>query len=369
VINDATRRVGAAGNQHFRARGRVIILTEMDGWSASTRYRAIQHMPRLRQHFDDVRLSLPNDTIVRHAGRPGQVRYFTAHAQRYTRRGLQLRRDLEADALLVQRGLYVVGPGAIVRPVERFPGRVVFDLDDAVFELSPSLARKGSAARWLYGPHQALRLLRRADAIVVSTPALAEMLPPGLPSPTILPTVPDPAAYDPTPGHATGAVVIGWAGTVGGLVYLEPLREVFSRLAAERVAELEVVSSAPWSGPARFRRWTLEESTSVFRHHSIGIMPLPDTPYTRAKAGFKLLEYMASALPVVCSPVGINRHLIAESGGGLLADTPAEWAEALRKLAADPGLRAEMGGRGRAFVERYADLDRQATILAALLAT
>ncbi|MDQ3319154.1 MAG: hypothetical protein M3515_02715 [Actinomycetota bacterium] len=34
-----------------------------------------------------------------------------------------------------------------------------------------------------------------------------------------------------------------------------------------------------------------------------------------------------------------------------------ELERALRRLAADPALRAELGGRGRAFVERYVDLD------------
>jgi hypothetical protein len=44
-----------------------------------------------------------------------------------------------------------------------------------------------------------------------------------------------------------------------------------------------------------------------------------------------------------------------------------EWEEALRLLAGDHELRAGMGASGRAFVERYADLDRQADILEALL--
>jgi glycosyltransferase involved in cell wall biosynthesis len=76
---------------------------------------------------------------------------------------------------------------------------------------------------------------------------------------------------------------------------------------------------------------------------------------------------MASGVPVVSSPVGVNRELIMRSGGGYLADTPDEWEDALRSLAADPDLRAEMGRKGRAFVEGYADLRTQSSRLAQLL--
>lgn len=345
-----------------------MVLTEMDEWSASTRYRALQHVPRLERRFASVGVSLAGDTIPRAPGRLGQMRYFGTHAVHYARRGLGLGQLLAGtDALLVQRGLYVIGPGAIVRRVERFTGRVVFDLDDAVFRLRPSLAGKGRAARWLYGPQQAVRLLHRADAVIVSTPTLAEMLPAGVPAPTILPTVPDPARYALATHDPEQPVVVGWAGTVGGLGYLDSLRGVFGRLARERIVTLEVISSAPWPGPSRFHRWRLEEETSVFGRFSIGIMPLPDSEYTRAKAGFKLLQYMAAGIPVVTNPIGINRELVERSQAGLLAARPQEWEEAIRTLAADPHLRREMGMRGRRFVERYADLEAQADTIAGLL--
>jgi glycosyltransferase involved in cell wall biosynthesis len=96
-------------------------------------------------------------------------------------------------------------------------------------------------------------------------------------------------------------------------------------------------------------------------------MPLSNTPYARAKAGFKLLEYMAAGLPVVASPVGVNAELITRSGAGYLAASADEWDAALRELATSVELRRELGARGRSFVEAYVDLDGQARALAALL--
>jgi glycosyltransferase involved in cell wall biosynthesis len=349
---------------------RIGILTQMDAWSASTRHRALQHVPRLRTRFHSVEISMPGDTLTRHPGRVGQVRYFGAHAVRYTARGLTVGRFARRqDALLIQRGLYPIGPGALISALRGYDGRIVLDLDDAVFEVRPSLRERPAPVQWLYGPAQTLALLRRADEIVVSTPALAEMLPDHCPTPTVLPTVPDLEQYPRGGLRAEASPVVGWAGTVGGLGYLDPLAGVFARLAREGVADLEVVSSRPWPAmPSRFHRWRADEDTALFARFDIGIMPLPDAPYTRAKAGFKLLQYMAAGLPVVASPIGVNSDLVRESGAGYLADSPEEWEEALRLLAGDPELRRSLGAAGREFVERYADLDAQARILGDLLA-
>lgn len=352
-----------------RTERRIALLTEMDSWSASTRYRALQHVPRLRSVFGTVDVSTAGDSLARPPGRIGQIRYFAGHGARYARRGLTVREMVGSyDALLVQRGLYPLGPAMVAQTLRRYDGRVVFDLDDALFVTRPAIEHKGRAARWLYGPQQQRLLLRRADAIVVSTQALAEMLPAGARAPVVLPTVPDPARYPIASHDDERPVVVGWAGTVGGLGYLDSISAVLERLRRERLIEVEVISSEPWRPWSTFRRWRLDDETSLFLDFAIGIMPLPDTPYTRAKAGFKLLQYMAAGLPVVASPVGVNRELVRDSGAGFLAEGPDEWAQALRELASSAERRARMGERGRRFVERYADLGGQATTLANLLA-
>ena len=328
----------------------------------------MQHVPRLRELFREVDVWIPRDTVVRRPGRVGQVRYFATHAKRYIDRGVAVRRLVGGyEALLIQRGLYAMGPGAIVASLRGYAGRVVFDLDDAVTELSPSLAGKRRLAHWLYGPQQSRRLLSRADEIVVSTNAIAELLPAWAPVPTILPTVPDPSQYAVVEPRDRRPAVIGWTGNIGGIRFLDPLTDVFRGLAQDGLGRLEVVSAAAWKGPATFRRWRLHEAAAAFSDFDIGIMPLTDTPYTRAKAGFKLLEYMAAGLPVVASPIGVNTELVVSSGAGFLAAHPSEWDAALRELAKRPDLRRQMGRSGRAFVERYADLEAQAKTLARLL--
>jgi hypothetical protein len=347
---------------------RVAVVTQFGVGNASTRHRALQHLPRLSERFDEVVAFVPHESGERRAGRRGALDYFGGHAVAYVRRAAQLRRELRRfDAVLVQRGGYPMGPALVVEPLVAFAGRLVYDLDDAVFLPSVTLSRRSAATRWLYGPQQARRLLDRADSVIVSSPALAAALPGGRAADAVLPTVPDVQRYPLVDPRRPAPMRVGWVGNAGNLPHLDPLREVFERLADAGAAQLGVVSSRSWAGPCEFRRWRLEEEHSVFARFDVGIMPLIDSEYTRAKAGFKLLQYMAAGLPVVASPVGVNTQLVQESGAGVLADTPAAWDRALRELAADPELRARQGSRGRAFVESYADLGAQAERIGELL--
>ena len=204
-------------------KGGVAVITQHGAWSASTRARALQFVGGLEDAFDRVEVFCPDDQPIRMPGRLGQMQYFSNHASRYFSRYSELRGALDSfDSVLVQRGVYALGPGFVVRPVEEFSGRVVLDLDDDLFSITPSMEGKGPLARWLYGPHQVRRLVERADAIVVSTERLADALPPTQASVVVLATIPEVATYQQAANGGEEGLV-GWAGTTGGLRYLDPL--------------------------------------------------------------------------------------------------------------------------------------------------
>ena len=79
-------------------------------------------------------------------------------------------------------------------------------------------------------------------------------------------------------------------------------------------------------------------------------MPLPDDPWTKGKCGFKLLQYQAVGLPVVCSPVGVNREMIVDGVNGFHAYVPQDWFDRLNQLISSPELRNRMGKTGREMV-------------------
>jgi glycosyltransferase involved in cell wall biosynthesis len=116
-----------------------------------------------------------------------------------------------------------------------------------------------------------------------------------------------------------------------------------------------VLAHQPWEATREF---------SFFADLDIGLMPLVDSPLNRGKEGFKIKEYMAAGLPVVCSPVGHNPKLVEHGINGFLASDEDEWIGYLTRLIDDLALRARMGASGRRLVGIRWALSAQAEELA-----
>ena len=101
-----------------------------------------------------------------------------------------------------------------------------------------------------------------------------------------------------------------------------------------------------------FKTWRLNEELNDLRSFDIGIMPLLDDEWTRAKCGYKIIQYMAVGKPVVASPVGVNREIIQDGINGFLAQGQQEWENILSELIHTPSLRAEIGRRGRETIKQ-----------------
>jgi glycosyltransferase involved in cell wall biosynthesis len=81
-------------------------------------------------------------------------------------------------------------------------------------------------------------------------------------------------------------------------------------------------------------------------------MPLSDDLWSRGKCGLKILQYYSVGVPVVCTPVGVNRDLVENGVNGFWASDEEEWKKGLLKLMKEEALRKEMGMKGRKIVER-----------------
>jgi glycosyltransferase involved in cell wall biosynthesis len=73
--------------------------------------------------------------------------------------------------------------------------------------------------------------------------------------------------------------------------------------------------------------------------------------------GLIAAESLAHGTPVIARRIGALAELVTESGGGLLFTDLVECHAALRRLRGEPGLRAELGGRGRAWVQARLGVD------------
>lgn len=246
----------------------------------------------------------------------------------------------------------------------------VVDYDDALFH---------KYDHWSEGPLGGLyrekfrRLLSRSSSVTAGNAYLdALCLQNGAPAVMRVPSVVDIERYVPADSDRVGdrPLTIGWIGTPHTTKYLRLVEPALRRLAGEFRLELMTVGASPLDGygvPVVQHPWSLESEVRLLDQMDIGIMPLADEPWERGKCGYKLIQYMALAKPVVASPVGVNAEIVSHGINGFLAGDEQGWFEALRDLAASPDMRIAMGAAGRARVVEQYSVQAQTPIVARVL--
>jgi glycosyltransferase involved in cell wall biosynthesis len=248
-----------------------------------------------------------------------------------------------------------------------FSRRRVFDVDDAIYVRKPRrLGEAPDDSPWRKRKFAAT--CRWVDVVAAGNDVLAGVARSAAQSVEILPTSIDTAAYQPTTAAAAASPTVVWIGSPENLIYLEMIRPALARLARRHpTLKLRVICSRfpEWSevNVERIPWSSATEARSLAAAH-IGVMPLTDDEWARGKCAFKLLQYMAAALPCVASPVGANTEAVIDGVNGFHARTVEEWERHLQTLIESPELRALFGASGRAHVEsRYAMRTYQARYL------
>lgn len=248
----------------------------------------------------------------------------------------------------------VLLPQAVTRFLKKLNPNIVFDFDDALY-----LADKYEEPHRPTGDNFLNRfnyILRSAKAIVVENHQNKSYARKFNPNITIITGPIDTARYFPKPRSEASAihgdtVAIGWIGSPGTTMYLAPLIPVFKRLSARyRKLKVILIGSGEFqveSVDIERKKWNLDNEAGDLQTFDIGIMPLEDDEWSRGKGGYKLLQYMATGIPCIASPVGINAEIVQEGMTGYLARTEEEWFDKLARLVEDRALRERMGQSGR----------------------
>lgn len=247
--------------------------------------------------------------------------------------------------------------------------RLVYDVDDAVMyrdTLSPGRQASWSRRRRFAATVEA------ADRVIVGNRYLEAHAREHSARVDVLPTAIDLSRYTPRSWEAKdGPVVMGWIGDTGSVAYLESQQALFEALGKACPGLVFRVLSSRFPRYEHLRvegvKWTAETEGEVLRSFDLGVMPLPDDPWSKGKCALKLLQYMASGVPAVASPVGMNADVVRHGENGFAPSTVDGWIEAVRALASDPGLRARLGAAGRRTVEEGYALSVTAPRLAVIL--
>lgn len=347
---------------------RLLMLPRYDALGASSRLRMLQYVPLLQAHNIEVDVApLLADGYVTglYAGHVSKSKVVRAYLHRLR----HLLHSRHHDVLWVEKELWPWLPGWLERlPIPVRPA-LVLDYDDAVFHRYDR--HSSSLVRTLLG-NKIDAAMRRADLVTAGNDYLAERARmAGCGKVEWLPTVIDLERYPASQARSPdGPVVVGWIGSPSTASYLHSTSNALAPLQASGLIRCVAVGARPdqvQGTPFEAREWHEHTEVAQLREFDIGIMPLPDEPWERGKCGYKLIQYMACTLPVVASPVGVNTRIVQHGSNGLLADSPAQWAEAITRLVDNVGLRRQMGQAGRRQVENTYSLQVQADRLIAML--
>jgi glycosyltransferase involved in cell wall biosynthesis len=277
------------------------------------------------------------------------------------------------DRILVQK-VNLLAP--LVRVLRSRNKNIIFDFDDQCFWDLESVRRKkaGFAKRirfWRRGL-QHPSVLRSYNRIIAGNRYLADLAAAVVDKDRIavIPTPIDCGLYFPVEKEDRGgAVIVGWAGSGENHLrhlelLVEPLKELIKRydmnfklvgaMRSDRIRNLFAFLGSRFI-PVD---WVdAKELPEMIRSFDIGVMPLRDDDEARGKCGFKVLQYMATGIPVVISPVGVNKEMVRDGVNGFLAGSPDEWIKKISSLIEDKGMRRDFGRRGRQTVEKGYSLD------------
>ncbi len=305
---------------------------------AASRYRVLQYLPYLKEHGVQA-------TVL-----PFQKGFF---------KKLKLFKSVnEYDILFIQRKRF---PVLWLKYIRKNARRIVYDFDDSVMYRNSKAANPESNTR----VKMFKNMVNASDYVIAGNEYLQKNTTPFTHNVTIIPSPIDMTLY-PLKKYSekNDNITLGWIGATGSIHYLEKMKPVFEALGKKyEDLRLKIICNVFFDCDnitVEKKLWSEQEEVADIQNLDIGLMPLMDDPWSHGKCGLKILQCLATGVPVVCSPAGVNKEIVKNGVHGFWANTQEEWIEKLEILINDPVRRERMGMEGRKRVIEHYSLEANA---------
>lgn len=332
----------------------LALVPSISDTSPGQRFRIEQWQGGLKQSGVEITFAAFEDKNLR------DVLYIREHwirkgigiSRAFIRRLSEVSQSSSYDLVYLFREAALFGPSIFERMVHLLKVPLVFDFDDAIF-----IRYRSPANGWLSllkAPGKTQTICKLASHVMVGNNYLADYARMFNRNVTIVPTTIDTDKYQVGAARERATPVISWTGSFSTVQHLDVLRPVLCELARHERFRLRVIGSPSYrleGVDVEVFPWRSQTEVQDLAEADIGVMPLPDDPWTRGKCGLKALQYMGLGIPAVCSAVGMNTDLISDGENGFLAKSPEEWITKLTLLLRSSQLRRKVGLAGRKTVE------------------
>ena len=331
---------------------RILALPRYSSLGSSSRTRFFQYVPYLTSCGIEIQvMPLLGDAYI-HALYFMEKQPFYSIALGYMNRVGAIIKSRSYDLLWIEKELFPWLPAWSEEFLTLIGIPYVIDYDDAVYHRYDN--HRDPLIRALLGKSIAVAM-QHAATVVVGNDTLAEYARwAEARKIEYLPTVVNLDRY-PICEKKSKQFRIGWIGSPITAPYLGLIKDAMDEVCQQTGARIVLIGGGdqdPFPGLEKESlTWNEDSEVANIQSCDVGIMPLPDDPFTRGKCGYKLIQYMAAELPVVASPVGINTQIVQQGKTGFLASSKEEWIQALVTLYHDAEMRINMGKAGRQKVE------------------
>jgi glycosyltransferase involved in cell wall biosynthesis len=321
---------------------KVFILAAGDRSRASSRLRVWDHVEWLRQQGHSV--------VIDYVMPPGIHRVTAAAAMRIALRWPSwLCFALLSDRVLIQESLLL---SPLIRIISTLRGsKIVFDFSDPVDTIGfglrnrlqrlgfymatrysdhviaengsyvVDLARRGISCSQFFGPVDVARYQRHAQRKSSSEPI------------------------------ANKPLRIGWTGSPGTLVFIEPLFPILDQLAQQYPIELMLVGVTDTAYKfkniaTKFEAWTEPTEFELVPTFDLGLFVLDGSDLSKRRGAGKLFVYMAASVPFIASDIGIAADVMRQTGVGFPVANSSDWSSVLEEAIIEHGTRDRHAAKG-----------------------
>jgi glycosyltransferase involved in cell wall biosynthesis len=327
---------------------KLLFLTRYDNFGASSRIRFIQYFDILRNNGYDITLSPflnSNYLDSLYSKKKSSIKLILSS---YFKRVLVLIKANKFDLIIVEKEIFPWMPSWAEQLLSAFNIKYIVDFDDAIFH---NYDLNNNHFIKILLKNKIKRVIASSACVIAGNKYIynyafdskAKKI-------HLIPTVIDFNRYKNISKNRNNIFTVGWIGSPSTVKYLDIVKPVLIKLLNFINFELVVIGATPnnfFNIPVKVLKWSEDTEVTNISQFDVGIMPLPDEPWEKGKCGYKLIQYLACGIPVICSPIGVNKEIVETEKNGFLANNEVEWLNALLTLHNSPLLCKEFGNYGR----------------------
>jgi glycosyltransferase involved in cell wall biosynthesis len=289
--------------------------------ASSTRYRALQYFP----HFIQTGWQPSHITIS--GGFVSILRTFLAAKK--------------SDVVVILRKTF---PYPIFWILRKLSKKLIFDFDDAIFSNSDGSYSKTRM-------HRFKTTVTSCDYIFAGNQYLAGEAKKYNSAVAVIPTSVEVDKYNLSCQKDDAAFELVWIGSKSTRKYIEEIIPSLE-IAAQTIPNLrlKIIADFELTSPIlniKNVAWAEHTEAIELCKAEIGLAPMPENNWTKGKCALKVLQYMATGLPVISSQSGVNAYVVENGISGYLASDNSQWSELIVQMSKEKPSLKQMGEFGK----------------------